>query len=228
MARQIIVSPLGTAEWAKVIEPGEAYEEGNPPEWTIDLVLDPGNDASHYDFISQIEQWFQEVHPVVPKGVEACWPFKDHLGPDRKPDGLTTVRFKRNTISKKGNEVPGPVIVDAKKKPWNRELLIGNGSKVKVGFSYFGWERKNRYGISLDLAALQIIDLVPYEAPDPTGGFGEEDGFELPEAEETAVFKEESAPAPAAPRRGPRPTAARPAAPAWNTAPLEDDEKIPF
>jgi hypothetical protein len=207
MPRQIIVSPLGSAEWAQVIEPADAYEEGNPQEWTMALVLDPGKVAAHYDFISQIEQWFEELHGSRAKVAERGWPFKDHLDADKKPDGLTTVRFKRSTVSKKGNAVPAPVIVDAKKKPWDRGLLIGNGSKVKVGFTYYGWERKGQFGISLDLAALQVIDLVPYEAPDPTGAFGEEEGFEVAEAEETAGFKEEEAPAPISSGRGPRPAA---------------------
>jgi hypothetical protein len=205
MARQIFVSPLGEAEWAKIIEPGEPYEEGNPPEWTIDLVLDPGNVAAHYDFIGKIEQWFLELHGSQAKPADRGWPFKDHLDANKEPDGLTVVRFKRNTISKKGNAVPGPVIVDAKKKPWDRELLIGNGSKVKVGFGYYGWERKGRFGISLDLAAVQVIDLVPFEAPDPAGAFGEEDGYALPEPEETAGFREEPASGPAGLRRGRRP-----------------------
>lgn len=214
MPKEIIVSPLGTAEWAKIIEPGDAYEEGNPPEWTLDLVLDPGKNAKHYDFISQIEQWFAELHGAKARVAERGWPFRDHLNAEKKPDGLTTVRFKRNTISKKGNPIPAPVIVDAKKKPWNRELLIGNGSQVKVGFTFFGWERKGQYGISLDLAAVQVIDLVPYEAPDPTGGFDEEEGYEVEEAQETAGFREET-PAPLASRRGPRPEP-------------QEDEEVPF
>lgn len=204
MAREIIVSPLGTAEWAKVIEPGEAYEEGNPPEWTIDLVLDPGRVGQHYDFIAQIEAWFSELHGAKARVAERGWPFRDHTDANKQPDGLTVVRFKRNTISKKGNQVPPPVIVDAKKRPWDRQLLIGNGSKIKIGFSYYGWERKGQFGISLDLAAVQVLDLVPYEAPDPTGVFAEEDGYELPEAQETAGFREEEAPARSV-LRGPRP-----------------------
>ena len=204
MAREIIVSPLGTAEWAKIIEPGEAYEEGRPPEWTLDLVLDPGQITLHYDFISQIEQWFSELHGAKARPAERGWPFRDHTDADKKPDGKTTVRFKRNTVSAKGNPVPAPTIIDSKKNPWDRSLQIGNGSKVKVGFSYFGWERKGQFGISLDLAAVQIIDLVPYEAPDPTAAFGEEDGYQLPEPEETAGFSEEAEPSPVL-RRGPRP-----------------------
>lgn len=205
MAREIIISPLGVAEWAKVIEPGEAYEEGNPPEWTLDLVLDARNDPQHYDFITQIELWFKELHGDRARVAERGWPFRDHLGADKQPSGFTTVRFKRNTVSKKGNQVPPPVIIDAKKNPWNRQLLIGNGSKVKVGFTYYGWERKGQFGISLDLAAVQVIDLVPYETPDPTGAFGVEDGYELPEPQETAGFREEAPPTPSV-LRGPRPT----------------------
>lgn len=223
MPRQIIVSPLGLAEWAKVIEPGEAYEKENPAEWTLDLVLDPNNNPAHLDFISQIELWFQELHGSRAKVAERGWPFRDHLDAEKKPDGLVTVRFKRTTISRKGNPVPAPVVVDAKKKPWNRDLLIGNGSKVKVGFAYYGWERGGRHGISLDLSAVQVLDLVPYEMPDPTGAFAEEDGYEVEEAPETAVFSAE----PETASCGVLDRARRQRAAAV-AQPVDDDDDLPF
>ena len=211
-----MVSPLAEAEWAKVIEPGKGYEEGDPEEWVIDLVLDPSANPAHLEFISKIELLMQEAHGSSVKVAERGWPFRDH----KQRAGLVVVKFKRNTVTKKGNQLPPPVIVDARKQPWNGDL-IGNGSKVKVGFSYYGWARKDGAGISLQLESLQVIDLVPYEGIDPTGGFGEEEGYAVPEAEATAGFSNET---PAA--------ASKPASFSdrfrGNAAAAIGDEEIPF
>jgi hypothetical protein len=192
MARELLVSPLGEAEWAKVIQPGKGYEAADPDEWTIDLVLDPGKVPAHLDFIARLEFLMQEEHGKA-KVAERGWPFRDH----KEKPGLVVVKFKRRTVTKKGNEVPPPVVIDARKQPWNGDL-IGNGSKVKVGFTVYGWDRKDGCGISLELVSLQVIDLVPFEQADPTSAFGEEDGYTVPEAEATAGFVNE-APAAAAP-----------------------------
>ncbi len=182
-----MVSPLAEAEWAKVIDPVKGYEEGDPDEWVIDLVLDPCKEPAHLDFISRIELLMQEAHGSNVKVAERGWPFRDH----KERPGLVVVKFKRTIVTKKGNVLPRPVIVDARKQPWNGDL-IGNGSKVKVGFTHYGWSRKDGVGISLQLESLQVIDLVPYEGIDPTGGFGEEEGYVVPEAEETAGFSNEA------------------------------------
>ena len=230
MAKTLHITPIGTAEWAKVIEPGEAYERENPPEWTISLVLDP-QDPEHAQFLAQIEDWYGELHGSNPPA-ERGWPFRDHKDENGNLDGLIDVRFKRNTVSAKGNAVPAPVIVDAKKNRWDPEVLIGNGSKVKVGFTYYGWTRNRRSGISLDLGAVQVLDLVPYEKPDPTEGFGEEEGYTLPQPAEADAFDAEPAPAPAGPVRrfgkAPNPAARPDNTPAWGSQAGDSDEEIPF
>jgi len=228
LAKTLHITPAGHAEWAKVIEPCDAYEKGNPPEWSVSLVLDPNNEPEHIKFLEQIEGWYAELHgsnPVAERG----WPFRDHKI-DGNPTGKISVNFKRNTISAKGNAVPAPVVVDAKKQRWDPEILIGNGSLVKIGFTFYGWTRNRRSGISLDLGAVQVIDLVPYEKPDPTEGFGEEEGFTLPTPAGADAFQEETAPAPAPRRFGQTPNpAARPDnTRTWGSQTDDSDEEVPF
>ena len=42
------------------------------------------------------------------------------------------------------------------------DVLVGNGSKVKVLYKPFDWKFAGKSGTSLDLQAVQVIDLVPY------------------------------------------------------------------
>ena len=42
------------------------------------------------------------------------------------------------------------------------DVLVGNGSKVKVLYKPFEWKFAGKSGTSLDLQAVQVIDLVPY------------------------------------------------------------------
>jgi hypothetical protein len=40
--------------------------------------------------------------------------------------------------------------------------LIGNGSKVNVHYTTYEWEFKGRAGVSADLRAVQVVELIPY------------------------------------------------------------------
>ncbi len=62
------------------------------------------------------------------------------------------------------------------------QTLIGNGSEVNVHYSTYEWEFKGRAGVSADLRAVQVVNLIPYnteadEAFDVIdGGFSSDEG----------------------------------------------------
>jgi hypothetical protein len=126
--------------WASVQEP-----RGNPKypqygeSWEIQAELSPA----------------QVVH-FTEQGVG------DKITKDDK--GISLLRFKRKTkgMSKKG--VPfdkqAPRVVDAHKQPFTG--LIGNGSVVNINYSI----TKYGMGVGIDLAAVQVVNLVPYEPKD--------------------------------------------------------------
>lgn len=178
MPRQLHVSPLGDAWWAKVLEPADGYEEGDPRAWSVELALDPA-EPDTIAFIEKIEALFEELHGVGAKQAKNCWPFADQTDRDNQPTGMLRFRFKRTETSAKGNLMSRPVIVDSKKNPWPADCLIGNGSKVKVAFTHWGWteKRSGAKGISLTLESLQVLDLVAYDQVDTTSAFGEEEGY---------------------------------------------------
>jgi hypothetical protein len=70
------------------------------------------------------------------------------------------LKFKRKVERQDGTANPMPRLVDAKKNPI--DVLIGNGSIVKVLYKEFEWEFAGKSGRSLDLQAVQVLDLIPY------------------------------------------------------------------
>lgn len=229
MPRQLHVSPLGEAWWAKVLEPADGYEEGDPRAWSIDLVLDP-TEAETIAFIEKLEALFEETNGPGAKQAKNCWPFADQVDQNKNPTGKLRFRFKRTETSARGNLMSPPVIVDAKKNPWPQDCLIGNGSKVKVAFTAWGWteKRSGAKGISLTLESLQVLDLVAYERIDAASAFGEEEGYvaETPAAQTPFAAEESAQPQSMAEKL--RARAAQVAAEAPQALAQADAEEIPF
>lgn len=80
-------------------------------------------------------------------------------------DGTPYVRFKRKVLGRKRDgttfERTPPIVVDAKKEPF--EGLIGNGSLVNVQYTPREYMAFGRKGLALQLEAVQVLELVPYE-----------------------------------------------------------------
>jgi hypothetical protein len=88
--------------------------------------------------------------------------------------------LKRKVTNKKGQKNPLPKLLDVNQQPI--DILVGNGSDVKV--QYREWEATNSYGTfkGLDFQAMQVLNLVPY------GGDASDDGAELGYIEEESEF----------------------------------------
>ncbi len=85
------------------------------------------------------------------------------------------LKFKRKVARQDGTANPMPRLVDAKKNPI--DVLVGNGSQVKVLYKEFEWTFAGKSGRSLDLQAVQVIDLIPYgEDFDIAEGYVAENG----------------------------------------------------
>lgn len=196
MARELIVSPRGEALWAKVLGEPVAYED-NPKAWSVSLLLDP-NDPETIAFVERLESEFENLHGPKPKVAANGWPFVDETIKDEKgrpvPTGKIKVNFKRKQETAKGNIKDGPIVVDAKKNLWPQEQLIGNGSKIKVAFSAWGWSGPSGKGMSLELESLQVLELVSYEKPPSADVFAEEDGYVVSTPAAAAPFEKEEEP----------------------------------
>ena len=74
--------------------------------------------------------------------------------------------------------------MDSAKKPWPHTQLIGNGSKVRIGYTVYAWSGPSGAGITLQPTHVQVIELIPYQSNEgPVGDPFEVEqvGYKLPE-----------------------------------------------
>jgi hypothetical protein len=76
------------------------------------------------------------------------------------PNGM--IRNAPKLLDKEGNET---------------DILVGNGSKVKVQFNPFDWEYAGNTGKSLDFQAMKILELIQYEGRSPDGAELDDEEF---------------------------------------------------
>lgn len=99
-------------------------------------------------------------------------------------NGEKLLKFTRKVHRRDGTENRPPIVVDASKNP--TDVLIGNGSKVKVQVRPFEYRSRQTGGmmVSADLTAVQVLELVEFG---DGVSFDVEDGFvdELKSSEDT-------------------------------------------
>lgn len=89
------------------------------------------------------------------------------------------ITMRSNAVSKNGDILDPPKVVDAKKNPLPKGTLVGNGSEVKVVYDPFEWSFKGKTGVSAGLRIVQVITLEAYEGGSGLDDLEEEDGFEV-------------------------------------------------
>ena len=132
----------GLAYWASVRNPNLKYE----PVYTVDLVVDE-EVAAKYEGKGFKVKTLVVNDEIVGKALTIKRKVNGPDGMVRKP----------------------PRLVDVHKEPIDDEVLVGNGSEVRVQFSE--WEVNNKYGEfkGLDFQGMQVVNLVSYK-----GGDGDE------------------------------------------------------
>ena len=154
------------------------FEPTKSPTWEIEILLENDN-PEHMSWCESIEAQFDVVHPGEKKS--AYWlPIK----PDKEqPRKRQSCRFKLTEFTfKDGNKSEGPVVYDEKGRYWPEEKLIGNGSKMRIGFDIYGWKSPTGAGMTLQPKGAQVVEWLA--APDKKATTAADFGFDVtPEAE---------------------------------------------
>ena len=185
-----ITTPKVEAMWACVTKPTNKYQtKGARPEdqeYKITVLLNP-NVEEHQLFMKKLKELWIECgkEKKCPKGQPKNFPAKKHF---RKEDGSDTGLFE---VSFRSNAEYKPRIFDAKGTPVTGELLVGNGSIVRVSgnYSFYGPELSGA-GVKLYLSAVQVIELVEWK-----GGSAADYGFDAQQGYDVeAGYKDDFAP----------------------------------
>ena len=132
------------ARWFKLTGKGDTKFNENGV-WSVDLVLEDNMDA------------YNEV-------------MKTGANPRQVgQDGEHIVTCKKNRITRKGDTLAPPRVVDSKGNPMTEEQIkrIGNGSTISVIVNPYKWDFAGKSGTTLFLEAVKVEELVEYKgAPD--------------------------------------------------------------
>lgn len=199
-------TPRGVLKWPRLAEPdyGSPQFPDEDGSYNTRIVFD-GQDpafqkfrkrlmAAHAVAVENGEASFKDLpvaHRKRLKSIDIREPFTEVYDPDtEEPTGEyeMRVRMKASGVTKSGPRkgrkwTRKPVIFDAKGKQMLRVPDIWGGTTAIVAFSfptggYFS-NGNGMCGLSLQLEAVQIIDLVTAgERSADDYGFGEEDGYE--------------------------------------------------
>jgi len=188
MAKNILVLE-GTALWAKVFEPDTKF---NPlGDYSINLQMPVAEGAAMSEQLEAIVQAeFNKAVKADPRlkntltTQDVCQPVYDRDTGDDTGNVEFKFKLKAKVQKRDGTYYEQqPAVIDSKKVPMTNDILIGNGSRVKVAFEPIPYvmQTNKKVGVALRLKAVQVIDLVEY-GNSATSVFDEEDGFVAPSA----------------------------------------------
>lgn len=169
--QKLYMSPIVECQHAHVKQPDTKFSKTGI--YQIDLVMERNN-PEHRAFV-------QELSALRPEGAKnpVC-----KVESKDAPTGI--VKCKQNAVVQgaggKTYEGFQPVVFDAQGNKLNTIPLMGNGTKVRVQVEPRPYTLQGG-GVRLRPVAIQIVDLVPYEAdadtpanPSAVGGFGAVEG----------------------------------------------------
>jgi len=176
---EIITTVLGTARYPHVNKPNTTFDPDGA--YSCDILV---TEAEAKEFTAKVESIRSEAHEMeerkTGKKIRLCKEFPVK----QLEDGQWVIRSKQKAKGKntRTNEVYEFKIklFDAKGKPCDVE--VGGGSQVKMAVKPYTWYSPSLgFGISLQLKALQIMELVAPSASgasaDAFGFTSEEEGF---------------------------------------------------
>jgi hypothetical protein len=186
MAKKAIVSPAGIAIHPRVNTPDTKFDDAGV--FKVALAYDPKL-SSTKKFLKDIDAAHAAAVAEAKKNGNGK---KGKINPvpyeTNEDTGMVEVKFKATAsfVDKKTDEVVHKKIAlfDAAGQPFDRDTIIGGGSKLKASFILRNYETPSA-GVKLNLIAVQVLDLVEYSGGTAAGyGFSneeeDEDGDDVP------------------------------------------------
>ena len=172
----------GQALWAKVFEPDTKFNADGV--YSINLLIPESESHELGECLETMrDEYMQEEakrNPKIAAKLSTKPVFEEHYDKEGNPTGEMELKFKQNAKIKlrDGSTSTAKVmVVDAKRNVMKGDVLIGNGSTVKVAFEprpYLLASTK-QVGVSLRLKGVQVIDLSEYGYS--ASLFEDEEGF---------------------------------------------------
>lgn len=173
-----LITPVGLAKWAWLNKPKAPYQgdADKGSKYMIDVVFDAADPKWRELalFVQSEGEKMRLQYKTADKLAKAKFPAKADVDEADRPTGLYSVTFKT------GEKYP-PRVFDRFGEPIPENVIVGNGSKVRVSYNINYYDGFGG-GINLYLSAVQVIDLVEYKGRG-AGAYG----FEVETAQQSAA-----------------------------------------
>ncbi len=175
---EAFVTPVGRTMWASIIEPNTKFDaEG---KYMMDMLFEPEQvvevKASLESLLSSfVEEKKKELKANKSNSYTVAPIFKEAIDQDGNLTGDVMLRSKQYTKTFDGAPQKIRLADSTGKVLHGFNKAVGNGSKVRAKLypKPYYMASSNTFGISMLINAVQIIDLVEYEAG---GGFDSVEG----------------------------------------------------
>lgn len=166
-----ITSPKGIAQYPWLNKADTKFDDLGA--YKVNLVVSK-EDAE--PFIKKVMAQFKEENP---KGKLQNKPWTEELDDQGNATGNVILKFKNSNKQLRDGSVwdRKPALFDAKLKPTAEQ--VGAGSTLRISTDLYFWSVSGKTGVSLQIAGVQIIDLVERVSSDTSDfGFEPEEGYE--------------------------------------------------
>jgi len=173
------VTPIRPCLYPFLKKPDTRWNEDG--EYRVSLVFDQ-DDEFIYKVKVKAEKEFEIARTHMRPGQAAkltfVSPVKVEEDEDGKPTGNVRLNFKTKAIFRKDGEAHHVKmkVFDGQGKLIENLPNIGNGSKLSVAFNPIGTVVKGEFYLSLWMNAVQLVELIEYNADGSSYGFGKEEG----------------------------------------------------
>ena len=191
MARELKRTHAVEVRWCKML--GDArpnrFDADKPHQWGVDVILD-SQIKEDLEFIEGVEAEFPLQHGEQAKKSNNWCPVradKTRLAERGQPQRFYVVKFSLNQMRRPdGTTSAGPTMFDKDGRAWDHSKLIGNGSKMVIGYEIYAWpDRGTGAGLSLNCLAGQVMEWLEAPALSRTSaadfGFNQAPGVETVE-----------------------------------------------
>lgn len=160
MAKNTIVFTKGTVYWFKGMSASQAVEnyDGDGYEWTFELEPEDTGFLKEHRLLDRLKDPFEYAEKLEQKGED-----EKAASVREKNEGREDYLLIRKPTENAKGEATDPFrILDSDNEPWDRNQLLGNGTKCDFKLKIVDWGKGKKK--SIYCLAIRVTDHVPYES----------------------------------------------------------------
>lgn len=189
MSKKTYATPVGQAMYPRVHTPDTKFNPDGVYSCQIKVSEEDFN-AFKAQLTPMIEQEYNKY--CIAKGKDNLKRAMEPLRINDEGDYIINAKQPAKVTTKSGEVLEFSIaLYDADVKPLEDGITVGSGSKVRMSVQPYCWYVPSQgFGYTLKLKALQVLELVEYDASGH--GFSKESGFTQSESFEEVMVKDDN------------------------------------